>query len=437
MTELPPLNEDQSFALAEIFTAIRPGDFHLLTGYAGSGKTTLVQHLAKILNERRVDVVLTAPTHKAVSVLARKLREVDVNVECLTIHALLQLTPKPVGDRMVFERKKRAQPVTADVVVIDECSMVPADMMRHIRRHLPVSFVLFVGDPAQLPPVGEIASESFAIKSRSHLDTIVRQAADNPILSAAHIVRESQGHAMDWSWCVSSKAPPMGVFIPRDPDFWMRKGFTSPEFSEDPDTFRYLCWTNDRVASVNRKVRHWIYGEEPPTPFMPGERALARAPVFLGDEKTPAISTNEEMTVLSIKPSKFRHRLKELEGAGGWIGEFPCWLIGALKDDGSKVSFNIPRDERSYQKVLHRIKDEAGDARDRWGEFHALKQMIGQLQNIYAMTVHTSQGSTFRNVFVDVPDIKRRVSSNMLEAQQLFYVVLTRASHALVLIGVP
>lgn len=436
MTELPTLNDGQSNALAEILTAIKAGDFHLLTGYAGSGKTTLVQHLARICLERRIEIVLTAPTHKAVSVLARKLKELGVNVDCLTIHSLLQLTPKPVGDRMIFERKKRAQPVTADVVVIDECSMVPADLMRHIRRHLPVSFVLFVGDPAQLPPVNEVASESFSVKSRSHLDTIVRQAAENPILAAAHVIRKSQGGVMDWSWCVSSKAPPMGVFIPRDPDFWMRKGFTSPEFAEDPDAFRYLCWTNDRVAAVNRKVRQWIYGCDTPTPFMPGERALARAPIFLGGDKIPAISTNEEMTVVSIEPGGVRQPIKEHKGVlSAWVGEFSSWRMEVLKDDETKVTLDIPREERSYQKVLHRIKDEAGDVRDRWGEFHALRQRIGQLQNIYAMTVHTSQGSTFRNVFVDVADIKRRSGSNILETQQLLYVAATRPSHALVLIG--
>lgn len=437
MINLPTLNDDQSAAFAEILTAIHPGDFHLLTGYAGSGKTTLVQHLAKVLIERGIEIVLTAPTHKAVAVLSRKLKAAGVAVDCVTIHSLLQLKPKPNGDRMVFERKKRADPVNADVVVIDECSMVPADLIRHIRRHLPVSFVLFVGDPAQLPPVGEVASQSFDIKSRSHLDIIVRQAAENPILAAAQTIRKSQGGEMDWSWCVSSKAPPMGVFIPRDPDFWMRKGFTSLEFSRDADAFRYLCWTNDRVAEVNRKVRCWIYGEEPKTPFVVGERALARAPIFQGDDKLPIISTNEEMTVLSITPTMFRFGVKSHENSlDAWTAEFSCWELEVMKDDTTTVNLIIPRDDRAYQKALHRIKDEAGDVRERWGEFHALKQKIGQLQNIYAMTVHTSQGSTFRNAFVDVADIRRRVSSNLLEAQQLFYVAVTRPSHALVLVGV-
>lgn len=177
---------------------------------------------------------------------------------------------------------------------------------------------------------------------------------------------------------------------------------------------------------------------EIPVPYEIQQRAWDRAPIFVGDDKIPAISTNEEMTVISIEAGAFRRGIKEHEGVlPGWNADFPCWNLEVLKDDETKVKFVIPRDDRSYQKVLHRIKDEAGDVRERWGEFHALKQRIGQLQNIYAMTVHTSQGSTFRNVFVDVADIKRRVSSNILEAQQLFYVAATRPSHALVLIGAP
>lgn len=435
------LTPDQEAALAEINSANRAGEFHLLTGYAGSGKTTLVQRFARESEARGYDIVLTAPTHKAVAVLARKLREAGVGIPCMTIHSLLQLTPKPHGDRMLFERKRRARPVTADIVVIDECSMLSADLMRHIRRHLSVSFVLFVGDPAQLPPVGEPASESFSIKSHSHLDTIVRQAAENPILQAAHIIRESQGGPIDWSWCRSVKAAPLGVFNPGRPEAWMRKGFLSQEFAADPDSFRYLCWTNERVSSVNRKVRGWIYGGETATPFMPGERVLARSPVFLPDGQTLIVSTNEEATVLSIGPADFAYLLREKEGMSGdklarWSASVPSWRMKLEKDDGDTVTVDMPRDDRAYQKVLARIADEAADSRDRWGDFHAIKQQIGTFQAIYAMTVHTSQGSTFRNVFLDIPDIRRR-ASNPLEMQQLLYVGATRPSHALMLVGAP
>jgi exodeoxyribonuclease-5 len=427
------LNPDQQQAKAEILAAREAGTFQLLTGFAGSGKTTLMQHLAAHWDAGHVDVVLTAPTHKAVSVLSRKLRQSGLMTPCLTIHSLLSLTPKPHGDRLVFERKKKADPVHADVVVIDECSMISADLMRHIRRHLPVSFVLFVGDPAQLPPVGEELSQTFGVKRKSHLSAIVRQAAENPILNAADTIRNSQGKGMDWTWMHSAKAPPLGVYIPADPDHWMRKAFTSDEFANDPDTFRYLCWTNEQVGRVNQKVRHWIYGETK-TPFMQGERALFRAPVFAPDGKTPLISTNEEATVLDIEPNHFRHPIPQREMVAPWVAEVPTWRVRVLKDDGQIITTDTPRDVRAYNAVLARIADEAGDTRERWGDHHAFKQRLASMQNIYAMTVHTSQGSTFGNAFVDVSDIRRRASSNVLETQQLLYVAVTRPTDALVLV---
>jgi energy-coupling factor transporter ATP-binding protein EcfA2 len=69
------LNTDQERAKAEILAARAPGEFHLLTGYTGSGKTTLVQDLAGVWRRGRLNVVLAAPTHKAIAVLAPKLRE--------------------------------------------------------------------------------------------------------------------------------------------------------------------------------------------------------------------------------------------------------------------------------------------------------------------------------------------------------------------------
>lgn len=429
------LSPDQDRALAEILRAREPGVRHLLTGHAGSGKTTLVQHLARTLAARDEKVVLAAPTHKAVSVLAKKLRATESGIECRTIHSLLELRPRPVGDRQVFERKKHAKPVMADVVVIDECSMLSADLMRHIRRHLPVSFVLFVGDPAQLPPVGEKESESFAIKSRSHLGTIVRQAAGNPILRAAAIIRESQGAAMDWSWLTTARAGDIGVFAPGAADAWMRKGFMSGDFAEDADAFRYLAWTNDRVAQINRRVRQWIYDGDTPTPFMAGERALARSPVFAEDGETPLIATNEEVTVLRIEPGTFQYSLKSMGDALGWSAAVPSWRLRVVKDNDERVDVEIPRSDPAWRKALARVADEAADATGRWLDFHAMKQRMGDLRPVYAMTVHTSQGSTFRTAFVDVPDIRRRMNANPLEAAQLFYVAVTRPSHRLVAVG--
>jgi len=428
------LNADQTKALAEILAAYDRGSRHLLTGYAGSGKTTLMQALAREVQKRHKTIVLSAPTHKAVSVLAAKLRHAGIeNVPCVTIHSLLSLKAEAHGDRLVFERGRHAEPVTAQWVVVDECSMLSADLLKHIKRHLPMAFTVLVGDPAQLPPVGEKASGAFETKSRSHLHTIVRQGAGNPILAAAQVIRESQGGPADWSWVASAKAAPLGVFLPANADGWMKKGFTSPEFDRDPDSFRYLAWTNARVSEVNAKVRRWRYGDNLPTPFMPDECALIRAPII--KDGTILFTTNEEARVVSIGRDQFRYVIDACEGGDEWIAELPSWRVMLRKDDGTEIPVHMPADDRAYNNVIDRIKDEASEARFRWKQMHQFKSSMARLQSIYSMTVHNSQGSTFKNAFVDLPDIRRRVDSNLLEAQQMLYVAATRPSQALVLVG--
>ncbi|HEY4355546.1 MAG TPA: AAA family ATPase [Acidobacteriaceae bacterium] len=433
----PELTADQAEALRAIEAAYEPGGFYLLTGYAGSGKTYLMQRLTKSVLAKGRRIVLSAPTHKAVAVLARKLTEARIrDVPCRTIHSVLSLTPKPRADRLVFERDRNAEPVTANVVVVDECSMVDLELYRNIRRYLPNAFVLFVGDPAQLPPVGEVASQTFATKNRSHLTTIVRQGAGNPILEAAGIIRSSQGGDSDWSWLKQTAlASGHGVFLPGDAVYrWMRKAFTSPEFEADPDTFRYLAWTNRRVHQINETIRRWRYGDNIPTPFMPGESALFRAPVVIED--TILFANNQEAKVLAIDRSTFSHQIEEANGVPKWTATIPAWRITLLDIHGVEKTVHMPADDGEFQKVIARIRDEAAEARIRWKHLHDFQSSVARLQSIYAMTVHTSQGSTHGTTFIDVPDIRRREETNRLEMQQMLYVAATRPSQRLILVGV-
>jgi exodeoxyribonuclease-5 len=432
----PELTVDQAEALRNIEAAYEPGGYFLLTGHAGSGKTYLMQRLTKSMKAKSRRIVLSAPTHKAVAVLARKLVGANIkDVPCRTIHSVLSLTPKPRTDRLVFERDRDAEPVTADVVVVDECSMVDLELFRHIRRHLPNAFILFIGDPAQLPPIGEAESQTFSTTNHSHLTTIVRQAAGNPILEAAGVIRGSQGGPSDWSWLKQSAQPSgHGVFLPGDAAHrWMRKAFTSEEFEADPDAFRYLAWTNRRVNQINETIRRWRYGDNIPTPFMPGESALFRAPVIVED--SIIIANNQEAKVLAIDKSTLSHDIEEATGVPKWTATIPTWLIRLRDTDGSEKTVHMVADVDEFQKAIARIKDEAEKSRFRWKHLHEFQQSYAKLQSIYSLTVHTSQGGTFGSVFVDLPDIRRREQTNLLEAQQMLYVAATRASKRLVVVG--
>lgn len=433
MTQLI-LNDDQGRALGEIMAASKPGNHHLLTGFAGSGKTTLLQKVAGEFGAQGLKVVLTAPTHKAVQVLEQKLAGVNLeNVQTMTVHRLLSLKPKPDGARIVYARSKSANALRADVVIVDECSMLDSAMMAHIHQHLPRASVLFVGDPAQLPPVNEEASLSFNTQSRSHLETIVRQGADNPILKAAHAIRASQGGPLDWSWMKSAHAKPCGVYMPKDADSWMRKAFTSDEYAYDPDRFRYLAWTNAKVDLINARIRSWRYaGADLDAPFVPGETALLRAPVVR--DGIVIFSTNEESEVVSIEQSEFTAQFDAAGKLQAWAVQVPSWRVGLRHPDGTVKFVHSVRCEKTYAEVLRMLRIEAVLSTERAQQRQDFLSWVAQLRASYAMTVHSSQGSTFANAFVDVADIKRR-SRNVLETQQLLYVAATRPSQALILVS--
>jgi exodeoxyribonuclease V len=415
------LTEDQLRAKQEMEASIEMRRFHLLTGSAGTGKTTLVQIMAREAYARGLIVRLAAPTHKAAGVLRAKL-----GLPCGTIHSLLSLRPKADRDRQVFVRSANARPLTGDLFIIDECSMLGEELMRHVRRLLNGHAVILVGDPAQIPPVGEANSESFDTVPASHLTTVVRQAAGNPIIAAAQIIRATQDDPdapMDWSWCRQERVGDIGVFLPPrgQADAWLKKAIMSDAFKEDPDFARYLCHTNDRVLHVNTRVRTWLFGKDAlAAPFLEGEMLLMRSPLVLDD--AIAIATNEEVRVLDIDYGSHQN-----------VG---TWEIKVRTDMDKVYNIHVPRDWNEYQLALAEMRDACKGGTQEWEALHEFTASFIRAQSIYAMTLHASQGSTFQWAFLDVPNARARMMDNPLEVRRLLYTGATRAAKGLVLVGV-
>ena len=440
MIDRPTLNDGQYTALLEILEALPKKEHHLLTGYAGSGKTTLMQEVAREIRENKYTVVLTAPTHKAVSVLAQKIRASglsDVSVQ--TIHSLLSLYPTFDGPDLKFARRRNAESIEFDAVIVDECSMIGKDLFDLIKLHLRGKFVLFVGDPAQLPPINEQESATFSTEVRSNLAEIIRQSADNPIIKTATTIRESQGTGLlDLSWVKPNKLPPMGVFIPADARSWMKKAFTSLDFDQDPDSFRYLCWTNSRVNEINAIIRQWRYGDNIPTPFVPGEQILFRQPVYDDEAIDPItekptkeilLHTNEEAELLDIREDVLSDSYNNIPFS------IPTWRMKVQRDDGKIIVVHLDRVRKDYLKAAKAIRAAAPKIPEGWKYYHQFKTSFVKVQSVYAMTVHCSQGSTFGSVFLDLGDIMRRANSNLLECQQMLYVAATRPSRTLMVVN--
>lgn len=160
----------------------------ILTGGPGTGKSTIVGSLIALLQAKRGTVLLAAPTGRA----AKRLSEAT-GLEAKTIHRLLEYNPA-AGKGFIRDRDN---PLDADMIIVDEFSMVDILLMNHLLRAVEAgSHLLLVGDCDQLPSVGPgnvlrdlIAASTFPV---TRLNTIFRQAADSAIVVNAHRINEGQ-----------------------------------------------------------------------------------------------------------------------------------------------------------------------------------------------------------------------------------------------------
>lgn len=174
-------SSQQDSALKSVANWLKAGDRQVfrLFGYAGTGKTTLARHISK---DAGGDVCFAAYTGKAAHVMRSKGAS-----GAGTIHSLIYRTRGEDENGPTFVLNNDSAAGKAALIVIDECSMVDAEIGRDL-----LSFgtpVLVLGDPAQLPP---IAGGGFFTEAEPDvmLTEVHRQAADNPIIRLSMIVRE-------------------------------------------------------------------------------------------------------------------------------------------------------------------------------------------------------------------------------------------------------
>ena len=167
---------------------------------------------------------------------------------------------------------------------------------------------------------------------------------------------------------------------------------------------------------------------------------MARTPVFVdvederGKMQTEIVMQNcQEGVIRDIGASNVRRRIGE--GPHSWVVEVPSWCCMVELDHGGVIEAHVIRDDRAYKKAENEVREWAKAERD-WRPFFRFKEDFADLRPLYALTVHSSQGSTFKWAVVDVGDIAKREEANMLECQQLFYVACTRATDGVILGGV-
>ena len=355
------------------------GKVTVITGGPGTGKTTLVNSLIKILEKKGQRIALASPTGRA----AKRLSEVTGR-EAKTIHRLLEFSPSEGG----FKRNED-NPLDADLVVIDEVSMVDILLMNHLLKAIPtMATLLLVGDADQLPSVGPgnvlkdiIASERVEI---IRLTEIFRQAQESLIVVNAH--RVNRGEFLQ---------------LKASPGQQANLYFIN---SEDPqkvvEVIKELC---------KRRLPHTFHLD-------PLEDIQVMTPMHKGI--VGVANLNAELQSLLNSNGKAVAR-------GGRLFRVNDKVM-QIKNNYEKETFNgdigrIVGIDLEEQKLMVKFEDRVIDYD--WSE-------LDELVLAYAISIHKSQGSEYPAVVIPLlPQHYIMLQRNLL------YTAITRAKRLVVLVG--
>ncbi|MBR5753544.1 MAG: Flp pilus assembly complex ATPase component TadA, partial [Clostridia bacterium] len=374
-----------------IVTAVEKGIL-ILTGGPGTGKTTTVNAILRLLEDDGLKVVLTAPTGRA----AQRMSEITGR-EAKTIHRLLE-AERTGNEQMRFARHAR-NPIEADALIVDELSMVDVVLFAALLDALPMGCrLIMVGDSDQLPPVGAGNVLHDLIDSGLlpvvKLDEVFRQAMESLIVTNAHRV-------------VAGDLPLLDV---KDNDFFHMERQNAGATVQDivglfktrlPKAYGYDAVRDIQVLCPSRKGDTGTVNlnrvlQEAVNPPAKGKQEIKlQTRIFREGDKV--MQVKNDYNVLWTRGSE--------EGSGIFNGD-----VGILTAvDKAKGAVEVDFDGRQAVYPAANLKD---------------------LELAYAVTVHKSQGSEFEAVILPVVDVPP-----MLCYRNLFYTAVTRAKSKMITIG--
>lgn len=372
-------------------TALKSGAT-VITGGPGTGKTTILKFIIRLVERMGLDYELCAPTGRA----AKRMSEAT-GTQARTIHRMLGYGVG--GDRFLHDEDN---PLLTDVVIVDEMSMVDVLLMRALLRAVPSGIhLIMVGDADQLPPVGpgnvlrDIISSDMVPVIR--LSDIFRQAERGMIVENAHRINNGK----------------------------------EPELYSDTDDFKF-----EEIAGAEQIVRRVIALYSGKTnKLMTSEPAMdvqVLVPMKKGALGTANLNIRLQAALNPPSPYKKERKqgdiiLREGDKVMQIKNDYKIpWKRTSTGEEGTGV-FNgdlgtIERIDLSEQEVTVLFDDERAAAYE--------YSMLDELNLAYASTVHKSQGSEYPIIIMPIAG-----GAPQLMTRNLLYTAVTRAREQVFILG--
>lgn len=432
------LNDQQKSALYELEKFIEDDGTEItLSGYAGTGKSTIIGIFSKWLNNRigRGNIVYTAPTHRANVITKQN----NPNANVFTLSALFGFTPDTdiaieQGSldlrELEFRAKNQMKYEPGQLIIIDEASMVQDGLYEYIQEIVAKhnGSVIYVGDSAQLRPVkSDHISKVFTSDGVPQITlTKVERTGDNPILKEATRLRRGEG--LSYQTDINDKG--QGVLYTSDDaiiDKNLKQIVTSEEFNADPLHFRVLTATNAAASTYNSKIRSLRYGKFA-KPFVKGDIIMGYSNKLRKPDGSFRLINSGDYIVQSVKDTniKFKTDKGDIEFKAFNLSVRPTG--GTIMDDFqlTVIDKNEP-DSKLFEVVEYkdRLWKMAKEAKQN-GQISKCRDLVQMAYNVdnelnitknlednqgrlkirkaidygYAQTVWKSQGSTYSKVLI-------------------------------------
>lgn len=384
-----------------VMNAAENGVF-ILTGGPGTGKTTTINTIIKYFENEKADILLAAPTGRA----AKRMSEAT-GCEAKTIHRLLELTVSDETEGSLSYRFERNEmnPLDADVVIIDEMSMVDIFLIHALLKALTQGTkLIMVGDVDQLPSVGPgnvlkdiLDSGQFTSIKLTH---IFRQALESSIVKNAHMINE--GKHID-----------PGV---NTEDFFCIKRYSTPDIlGVLAVLIRDKLPTYLNVQASDIQVL---------TPMRKGELGVERLNEVLQEYLNPP---SDEKKETDFHNGKIRQGDKVMQIKNNYQIE---WEILGLYNIPVEKGIGVFNGDIGIVKDINQFTKELVVEFDDEKIVHYSFSDFDELELAYAVTIHKSQGSEYPAVIL--PLLK---GPQMLFNRNLLYTAVTRAKKCVAIIG--
>lgn len=372
----------------------------ILSGGPGTGKTTTINTIIRYFDEEGMDILLAAPTGRA----AKRMTEAT-GYEARTIHRMLEINGgMEDGSRARFERNGE-DPLEADVVIIDEMSMVDIYLFQSLLEAVSVGTrLILVGDVDQLPSVGPGQVLQDLIESKSFptvmLKKIYRQAGESDIVMNAHRINMGQKIALN------NKSKDF-FFLPRN---------------DVQVIYKHM------IQLITEKLPRYVeaqpYDIQVLTPMRKGSLGVETLNEILQRYLNPADPSRKEH---AAGDRIFREGDKVMQIKNNYQLEWEIVSQYGIRIDSGSGVFN------GDIGTIRRIREESSTVQVEYDEHRLVEYTFSQLDEIelaYAITIHKSQGSEYPAVLLPLLS-----GPKMLMNRNLLYTAVTRARKCVTILG--